>query len=76
MYPALRTNRKTRTLLTIGLLSLVLALSSWALNLTWGLSTSPLHFFRGFFLGISIVLNIAALSQIAKDDRARRVPRT
>jgi CHASE2 domain-containing sensor protein len=76
MHPAFRTNRKARILLTVGLLSLALALSSYALNLTWGLPTSPLHFFRGFFLGVSIVLNIAALTQIAKDDRARRVPRT
>jgi hypothetical protein len=72
MFLALRTNRKARILLTVGLLSLSLALSSYALNLTWGLAPNPLHFFRGFFLGVSIVLNIAALTQIAKEDRARR----
>jgi phosphate/sulfate permease len=72
MLPALRTNRKAHILLIIGMLSLVLALTSIALNWTFGLPTSPLHFFRGFFLGLSIVLNIAALTQIAKEDRARR----
>jgi hypothetical protein len=72
MHPAFRTNRKARILLTVGLLSLALALSSCALNLTWGLPTSPLHFFRGFFLGIPIVLNIAALAQFAQDRRPRQ----
>jgi len=72
MHPAFRTNRKTRILLTIGLLSLALALSSYTFNLTWGLAPSPLHFFRGFFLGISIALNIGALTQIAPDRRPRQ----
>jgi len=68
----LRSNRKARILLTVGLLSFALSGGSYALSLTFGLRPEPLHFLRGFFLGLSIVFIIAALSLIAQDRRATR----
>jgi|HubBroStandDraft_4_1064222.scaffolds.fasta_scaffold2792021_1 hypothetical protein len=65
-------NRKARILLTVGLLSLALSAGSYAFSLTFGLSASPLHFLRGFFLGLSIVFNIAALLSIAQNRRATK----
>jgi hypothetical protein len=66
----LRSNRKARILLIVGELSLVLSGVSYAFSLTFGLRREPLHFLRGFFLGLSIVFIIAALSFIAQDRRA------
>jgi len=68
----LRSNRKARILLIVGLLSLVLSGGSYAFSLPFGLHPDPLHFLRGFFLGLSIVFIIAALSLIAQDRRATR----
>ena len=70
MHPALRSSRKARMFLTIGLLSLVLSVGSQALSLTFGLSPSPLHFFRGFLLGGSLVFIIAAVVVTGKRRRA------
>jgi hypothetical protein len=64
-----RSNRKARILLIVGELSLVLSGVSYAFSLTFGLRPEPLHFLRGFFLGLSIVFIIAALSLIAQDRR-------
>jgi len=64
--------RKARILLTVGLLSLVLSAGSYAFSLNFGLRPDPLHFLRGFFLGLSIVFNIAALLSIAQNRRATR----
>lgn len=72
MHPILRSNRKASILLTVGLLSLALSAGSYAFSLTFGLSASLLHFLRGFFLGLSIVFNIAACTFIAQNRRATR----
>jgi hypothetical protein len=66
----LRSNREARILLIVGLLSLVLSGGSYAFSLTFGLHPDPLHFLRGFLLGMSIVFIIAAFSLIAQDRRA------
>lgn len=54
-------DRKSRRLLQIGSICLVLALLSQALNLSFGLSPIPLHFLRGLLLGVAIVTNLAAV---------------
>jgi hypothetical protein len=69
----LRSSRKTRILLIVGLLSLVLSAGSYAFSLSFGLRPDPLHFLRGFFLGMSIVFIIAALLFTAQE---RRVSKT
>jgi hypothetical protein len=69
----LRSSRKTRILLIVGLLSLVLSAGSYAFSLSFGLRPDPLHFLRGFFLGMSIVFIIAALLFAAQE---RRVSKT
>jgi hypothetical protein len=68
----LHSNRKARIFLIVGLLSFALSGLSYAFSLTFGLHPSPLHFLRGFFLGLSIVFIIAALSFIAQNRRATK----
>lgn len=51
---------RARLFLIFGMLSLVLALGSRALDLAFGLSANSLDFLRGFFLGLSIVFNFTA----------------
>jgi hypothetical protein len=54
-------SRRYRTLLVIGSLCLVLALTSQSLNLAFGLPLTPLHFLRGLLLGFSIAVNLGAV---------------
>jgi hypothetical protein len=61
-----QTDRRARALLSIGMLCLVIGLASQALSLSFGLNPSSIHFVRGFFLGISLVFNIASLTLIAR----------
>jgi hypothetical protein len=53
--------RSYRNLFVLGSLCLALALTSQSLNLAFGLPTAPLHFLRGFLIGVSIALNYGAL---------------
>lgn len=53
-------SRQYRTLLVIGSLCLALALTSQSLSLTFGIPPSPLHFLRGFLIGVSIAVNFGA----------------
>lgn len=46
---------RARALLQIGLLCLVLSLVSQSMSLSFGLGSVPLHFLRGFLLGIALV---------------------
>jgi hypothetical protein len=48
-------NRRARPLLSIGMLCLVISLVPQVFNLTFGLNPTPLHFLRGFFLGLALV---------------------
>jgi hypothetical protein len=65
-----QTHPAARTLLTLGMLCLALSLGSQSLDLTFGLSLSPLHFLRGFLLGLSIVFNLQAVF-LARKTRQR-----
>jgi hypothetical protein len=60
------TGRRPRVLLSIGMLCLAISLGSQAFSLSFGLAPAPLHFLRGFLLGISLVFNIVSLTLIAR----------
>jgi hypothetical protein len=64
-------NRRARTFLSIGMLCLVVSLLSQTFSVSFGLSATPLHFLRGFFLGIAIPLNFSAAFLIARERRTR-----
>jgi hypothetical protein len=51
---------KSRPFMIAGSLCLALSLGLQSFHLTFGLSPDPLHFVRGFFLGLSIVFNLQA----------------
>ncbi|MGB9028665.1 MAG: hypothetical protein WCC27_00990 [Acidobacteriaceae bacterium] len=72
MFPRLASSRKARTLLIIGLLSFALFGISYSFSLTFGLSASPLHFLRGFLLGLSIVFILAAASFLTHNRSAAK----
>lgn len=46
---------RARALLRIGLLCLVVSFVSQFMSLSFGLGAVPLHFLRGFLLGIALV---------------------
>jgi hypothetical protein len=48
------------------MLCLAISLGSQAFSLSFGLAPAPLHFLRGFLLGISLVFNIVSLTLIAR----------
>jgi hypothetical protein len=54
------TGRRPRVLLSIGMLCLAISLGSQAFSLSFGLAPAPLHFLRGFLLGISVSLTLIA----------------
>lgn len=64
-----RAPRSARRYFRIGMASLALALTSQALDITFGLSPDPLHFLRGLLIGVSIAANLMAV-------RLRRRPPT
>jgi hypothetical protein len=51
----IQANQRARTLFVIGQLCLVLSLLPQAFDITFRLAPSPLHFLRGFLLGVSLV---------------------
>ncbi|HEX4007044.1 MAG TPA: hypothetical protein VHX60_12790 [Acidobacteriaceae bacterium] len=51
-------NRRERWLISVGCLCLALSLASKSMNLTFGLSPSPLEFLRGVLLGLSLAMNL------------------
>ena len=62
---------RSRRFMRLGMGCLILGLVLQALGLTLGLSYGWMHAVSGFFLGVSIVANIAALRIC---NRARRYP--
>lgn len=69
----LRSSRKARILLIVGELSLALSGLSYAFSLTFGLRPGPLHFLRGFLLGLSLVFLLDAASFLTQN---RRTPKS
>ena len=70
--PIQNENRRARILLSTGMLCLVISLLPQVFDLTFGLSASPLHFLRGFFLGLALVFIPFAGSH--KHKRKRNFP--
>lgn len=55
------TDRRIAVLRVLAACSLLISLGSLSLNITFGLSPSPIHFLRGLFLGIYIALQLHLL---------------
>ena len=62
---------RSRRFMRLGMGCLILGLVPQAFGITFGVSPSWMHAISGFFLGVSIVANIAALRIC---NRARRHP--
>lgn len=46
---------RARIFLSVGMLYLVISLLPQVFGLTYGLNPTPLHFLRGFFIGLALV---------------------
>jgi hypothetical protein len=60
-------NQRARTLFVIGQLCLVLSLLPQVFDITFRLAPSPLHFLRGFLLGVSLVFLLTAVWRIRRE---------
>jgi hypothetical protein len=54
--PIQNQDRRNRFLFSSGMFCLVLSLLPQVFDFTVGLTAAPLHFLRGFFLGLALVL--------------------
>jgi len=55
------TPRKIRLMRSIGLLCLAASLASQSVSLSFGLPLAPLHFLRGFLIGLGCTLVLCSL---------------
>lgn len=62
------TDRRIAALRIFAVCCLLISLASLSLDITFGLSAAPVHFLRGLFLGIYIVVQL----QLLRFSRRRR----